>query len=241
MHLSRFHFSHSGWTVLPLLGLCQLYSQHQRLPVVWRQEVHLCVQQLQLCECYSRGRKSSFPARVEFTMCQPTFCIFCSKFWNRLVINLKYGTLTPLYSPFFCAVECEVLPWVSGEEWAGVHQACKLQELLTESQLSVGPESVTVSRFTRWDNETHLPTGRQKKDDVVLFFHFLPKVFRKFQIQNILWYSMFAQDFRTLNLYFSVLSLDLEDQQRYFAFSVYKCYIYSTANRKRQTSSSLSP
>lgn len=39
-----------------------------------------------------------------------------------------------------------------------------------------------------------------------------------------MWYSMFAQDFRILNLYFYVLSLDLEDQRQYLAFSVYKCY-----------------
>lgn len=49
----------------------------------------------------------------------------------------------------FRAVECEELSRVSSEERAGVHQARKLQELLTKSQLSVGPESVRVPRFTR--------------------------------------------------------------------------------------------
>lgn len=42
-----------------------------------------------------------------------------------------------------------------GEERAGVQQACQLQELLTESELSVGSESVRVPRFARWDFHTH--------------------------------------------------------------------------------------
>lgn len=69
--LSHFHFSHRGRAVLPILRLCQLYSQHQRLPVVWWQEMHLCVQQLQLCECYSRGRKSSIHPGIQLAARQP--------------------------------------------------------------------------------------------------------------------------------------------------------------------------
>lgn len=58
----------------------------------------------------------------------------------------------PVYfflSPF--APEREELYWVSSAERACVQQACQLQELLAESQLSVGPESVRVPRFARWD------------------------------------------------------------------------------------------
>lgn len=159
MHLSHLLFSHNGWTVLPILRLCQLYSQHQRLPVVWWQEMHLCVQQLQLCECYSRGRKSSIHPAFQFIVALHPF--FKIKFWSGLIdlnITFKWRTDYPLFS--FSAVECEELPWVPSEEWTGVHQACKLQELLTQSQLSVGPESIRVPRFTWWDSQTCVPKGQ---------------------------------------------------------------------------------
>lgn len=154
MHLSHFPFSHSGWTVLPILRLCQLYSQHQRLPVVRWQEMYLCVQQLQLCENYSRGRKGSIHPGVQITIAAQQRCIlFFITMWigfTLLNFTFKWCIDHPLF--FFSAVECEELPWVLSEEWAGVHQACKLQELLPESQLSVGPESVRVPRFTWWDS-----------------------------------------------------------------------------------------
>lgn len=50
---------------------------------------------------------------------------------------------------FSAAAECEELHWVSCAERAGVQQACQLQELLIESQLSVGSESLAVPRFAR--------------------------------------------------------------------------------------------
>lgn len=52
-------FSHIGRVVLPVLRLCQLYGQHQWVPVVWWQEMHLCIQQLYLCEWSNRGRQSA--------------------------------------------------------------------------------------------------------------------------------------------------------------------------------------
>lgn len=104
MHLSHFHFSHSGWAVLPILRLCHLYSQHQRLPVVWRQEMHLCFQQLQLCECYRRGRKSSFRPSVQFTIAahQPLHPFFI-KFWSVAYwLNIKMVHWVPSILLFCC-------------------------------------------------------------------------------------------------------------------------------------------
>lgn len=162
--------------MLPILRLCQLHSQHQRLPVVWWQEMHLCVQQLQLCECYSRGRKSSFILVSSSPSLHPTsalFFFFLIKFWSGLTdlnLTFKWCTDYPLFS--FSAVECEELPWVPSEEWAGVHQACKLQELHTESQLSVGPASVRVPRFTWWDNQNSYSKRTTHVVVVLLFFFF---------------------------------------------------------------------
>lgn len=70
-----------------------------------------------------------------------------------LILNLKLlltALLSFLFSPFL-AVEREELHRVSSAQRAGVQQACQLQELLAESQLSVGPESVRVPRFAWWD------------------------------------------------------------------------------------------
>lgn len=102
---------------------------------------------------------------------------FLINFWSRLIdlnITFKWCTDCDLFS--FSAVECEELPWVPSAEWAGVHQACKLQELLTESQLSVGPESVRVPRFTWWDSQTRVPKGQHTHSrikKVIFFFSFL--------------------------------------------------------------------
>lgn len=119
------------------------------------------------------------------------FFFFLIKFWSGLTdlnLTFKWCTDYPLFS--FSAVECEQLPWVPSEEWAGVHQACKLQELLTESQLSVGPASVRVPRFTRWDNQNSY--SKRTTHIVLLLLFFLPVFWtiwnskiriRKFQIQ----------------------------------------------------------
>lgn len=71
---------------------------------------------------------------------------------QNVLFNLKFKACAnpPLLS-FLSSrtVEREELPRVSSAERAGVQQACQLQELLAESQLSVGPESVRVPCFAR--------------------------------------------------------------------------------------------
>lgn len=134
-------FSHSGWALLPLFRLCQLYSQHQWVPVVWWQEVHLCLQQLHLCEWSSRGNQSSFSLVFPIIEIQH----FVYKLWSCVPFHCDIKIL------FSLIVECEELHRVSSEEWAGVQQAGKLQKLLPEPQLSLGPESVRMSCFTWWD------------------------------------------------------------------------------------------
>lgn len=45
--LSRVCCSCFWWQMLQICWLCQLYSQHERVPVVWWQKMHLSQQQLQ--------------------------------------------------------------------------------------------------------------------------------------------------------------------------------------------------
>lgn len=61
------------------------------------------------------------------------------------MLNLMFVFLSSILSS--PAIEREELHWVSSAKRAGVQQACQLQELFSESQLSVGPESVRMPRF----------------------------------------------------------------------------------------------
>ena len=167
--------SHSGRAVLPVLRLCQLYSQHQRVPVVWRQEVHLCYQQLHICEWSSRRRQSTsglvfssglllannytflwilwaedigplsmLHHRTNRTMFF-LLCIITDKWKDKFLASVNRPPVSSILSSL--VIEREELHGVSGAERAVVQQAGQLQELLAESQLSVGPEPARVSCF----------------------------------------------------------------------------------------------
>ncbi len=107
---------------------------------------------LWLWPLFKKGTNCSFYEilSVQSTCVLPVKDVRLHRFLNTswIILNLKLLLNVRLPS---LAVEREELHWVPGAERAGVQQAGQLQELLAESQLSVGPESVRVPRFAWWD------------------------------------------------------------------------------------------